>query len=329
MILLYSCDKTKENKGIPDQSIVVDAKKALTGTFVDFWNKEKWSQQEWESQFQEMKEIGMNTAIIQFISYGDYTYFNSDNTFTSIKYPDALSNLLAAANNKHISVYIGLYFNDEYWDNQTNAEWLQLHADRCISIAREINYQFGSDSAFAGWYIPHEPEPYAYNSPELRAVFKDNLVDRISNVLHGFDSKPVSIAAFFNSKLTSPAQLKIFMTELCKCNLQIIMLQDGVGVNHVSLDDLGLYYNAADSGLYENTGYNGEFWTDLETFSDPPQGPVTVDRIKEQLQIEMPTPHITKAVSYQYYSDMCPTGPGGSDASWLRYRYLQFVKSLK
>jgi hypothetical protein len=119
------------------------------------------------------------------------------------------------------------------------------------------------------------------------------------------------------------------MTALCQCNLQIIMLQDGIGVNHVSLEKLGSYYNAADSGLYENTAYGGEFWTDLETFSEPPLGPVTMDRIKKQLHTEMPTTHITKAVSYQYYTNMCPTGPGGSDASWLRYYYLQFVKSLK
>jgi hypothetical protein len=329
LMTLISCTKTKDNPIIPDETIVVDAKKALTGTFVDFWGKENWSQQEWEIQFQEMKEIGMNTAIIQFVSYGDNTYFNSANNFTSHKYPNALSKLLAAANSKDISVYIGLYFNDEYWDNQTNVEWLKLHADRCISIATEINTQFGDDPAFKGWYIPHEPEPDAYNSVENVAIFKDNFVNRISDKLHSFDAKPVSIAAFFNSSLTSTTQLKDFMTELCKCNLQIIMLQDGIGVNHVTLEDVGLYYSEADRGLYENTSYTGEFWTDMETFSEAPQGAVTIERIKAQLQAEMPTSHITKAVSYQYYSDMCPTGPGGSDASWLRYYYLDFIKTLK
>ena len=329
IISLCSCSKNKNKVITPDQTIVVDAKKALTGTFVDFWGKENWSKQEWENQFQEMKEIGMNTAIIQFVSYGDNTYFNSTNTFTAKKYPNALVSLLAAANAKEISVFIGLYFNEEYWDNQTNVDWLKLHADRCILIATEINSQFGKDPAFKGWYIPHEPEPNAYNSADLVAVLKDNLVNRISDKLHSFDSKPVSIAAFFNSGLTSTTQLKNFMTELCKCNLQIIMLQDGVGVNHVSLDKVGTYYGEADKGLYENTSYTGEFWTDLETFSQAPQGAVTIDRIKSQLQAEMPTSHITKAVSYQYYSDMCPTGPGGSDASWLRFHYLDFIKSLQ
>jgi hypothetical protein len=323
-----SCSKPNKDPKSEDP-IVVDPKKALTGTFIDFWEKQNWSQSEWDNHFKEMKDIGLNTVIVQFTAYGDFTWFNSANTFTGTKYPNALSGLLSAAKNNDMSVYIGLYFSEEYWDNQTNVDWLTLNADRCIYIATEIYSQFGENPAFKGWYIPHEPEPHAYNSEELVASFKDNLVNRISDKLHTFDSRPVSIAAFYNSELTSTTQLKDFMTELCKCNLQIIMLQDGIGVNHVSLDQVGLYYSEADNGLYANTYYNGEFWTDLETFSEAPQGPVTIDRIKNQLQAELAASHIKKAVSYQYYSDMCPTGPGGSNAGWLRNDYLEFIKSLK
>jgi hypothetical protein len=305
-----------------------DSKKTLTGSFVDFTGKSNWSRLKWESQFQEMKEIGMNTAIIQFISYNDTTWFKSGNDFTKTKIPDALPTLFAAANKKKMNIIMGLYFDEEYWKNQTNVEWLRLHADRCISIAEELNAQFGKNPAFKGWYIPHEPEPNAYHSKDLTTSLKDNLIDRISDRLHSYDAKPVSIAAFFNSELTSTTQLKDFMTELCKSNLQIIMLQDGIGVNHVSLEKVGDYYNAADRGLYEYTNYKGEFWTDLETFSFAPQGPVTIDRIKMQLKSEFSVPHLTKAVTFQYYQDMCP-GHGGTSAARLRTEYLDYIKSLK
>jgi hypothetical protein len=329
LLSLNSCSKPTDEDIKPETPFIVDSSKALTGSFIDFFGKEDWSQQEWASQFQEMKDIGMNTVITQFVAYGDATWFNSANSFTKTKYPNTLTRLLAAANDKSMSVYIGLYFNDEYWDNQTNVEWLQLHADRCILIAKELNSQFGKDPAFKGWYIPHEPEPYAYNSKELLDSYRDNFVNRISDKLHGLNTKPVSIAAFFNSELTSTTQLKDFMAELCTSNLQVIMLQDGVGVNHVSLAQVGSYYSEANRGLYENTNYKGEFWTDLETFSTAPQGPVTIDRIKKQLQGEMPAAHITKAVSFQYYEDMSITGPGGTAAARLRNDYLNYVKSLK
>jgi hypothetical protein len=67
----------------------------------------------------------------------------------------------------------------------------------------------------------------------------------------------------------------------------------------------------------------------LETFSTAPQGPVTIDRIKKQLQGEMPAAHITKAVSFQYYEDMSLTGPGGTAAARIRNDYLNYIKSLK
>jgi hypothetical protein len=330
-VLIFICSCHQQNKKEFGQTVskIPDTEKILTGSFVDFLGKSDWSQKDWESQFQEMRDMGMTTAIIQFISFNDTTWFDSANDFTRVKCPDALPNLLAAANNKQMDIFIGLYFDNEYWKNQTNIEWLRLHADRCIFVGREINTQFGKNPAFKGWYIPHEPEPNAYHSKELTTSLKDDLINRISDTLHGFDEKPVSIAAFFNFELTSAAQLKEFMSELCKCNLQIIMLQDGVGVNHVTLDRLGDYYGEAARGLYENTEFKGEFWTDLETFSFAPQGPVTIDRIKKQLQIEFSEPHITKAVSFQYYSNMCPAGHAGAAAARLRNDYLEFIGNLK
>jgi len=331
-IALFSINSFSQSDNVEfktEKSQLPYSKKALTGSFVDFWKKNDWPVKDWENQFQEMKDIGMNTAIIQFASYGNTTWFNSANTFTENKIPDALPNLLAAANNKKMDIFIGLYFDESYWKNQTNAEWLRLHADRCIFIAEEINTLFGKDPAFKGWYIPHEPEPNAYHSKDLTAIFTDILVNPVSDRVHSFDAKPVSIAAFFNYELTSPTQLRDFMSELCRSNLQIIMVQDGVGVNHVTLEQLEQYYSEADRGLFENTGYKGEFWTDLETFSFKPQGPVTIERIKKQLEKELSVPHISKAVSFQYYSDMCPTGRGGEASARLRNDYLDFIKSLK
>ena len=58
------------------------------------------------------------------------------------------------------------------------------------------------------------------------------------------------------------------MSQLAKCNLQVIMLQDGVGVGHVSLDRLETYYKYAETGLFgEGSAFKGEFWTDLETLT--------------------------------------------------------------
>ena len=330
-LLISGCSKDELQPAAKDADyITVDAKKALTGTFVEFFGKKDWAPYQWNSLLEGMKKIGMNTVIVQYAAYNNNVWFNSDNSFTKDKSKYALARLLAAAELKHMDVYIGLYFNEEYWKHQTDIEWLKLHADRCISIAQEINTQFGNSTAFKGWYIPHEPEPYAYNTTEKVALFKENFVNRISNKLHQLNDKPVSIAAFWNSELSTPEQLQHFMAELSKCNLQVIMLQDGVGVGHVKLDKITSYYESAEKGLYtENTAYKGEFWTDLETFSKTAGPPAELERIKKQLSAELSISKVSKAVSFHYYNDMCPTGPYGKIAEKLRQGYYNYISTFK
>lgn len=326
-LVCFSCGCSSKDSvpgEIPKDNLV------LSGSFVDFWSKGDWTQRQWEDQLQEMKDIGLTTVIIQFTSYGEYTWFDSDNTFTATKFPHALERLLAAATQKKMDVYIGLYFDDGYWENQTNVSWLQLHADRCNEIATEIQAQFGNNPAFKGWYIPHEPEPHAYSSTTLVSLFRDNLVNRISDSLHKLNDKPVAIAAFFNSQLTTTNQLSTFMTQLSKGNLQVIMLQDGVGVDHVSLNELSSYFLSANEGLFGNSSdYTGAFWSDLETFQNAGAPSATIDRIKIQLEAASGAPDLSKIVSFQYFTDMSPGGPNTEAASKLRSDYINYLNSLK
>ena len=239
--------------------------------------------------------------------------------------------MLASAQRKGIEVHIGLHFDDTYWYHQTDVAWLQTQANHCIAIAEEIQAQFGTHTAFKGWYIPHEPEPNAYNTYEKVRLFREHFVDRISNRLHQLNNKPVSIAAFWNSSLSTPEQLQHFMAELSKSNLQIIMLQDGVGAQHVTFNRLASYYEAAQRGLFEeNKNYKGVFWSDLETFASPngeyPFHPATFDRVKQQLETALSIPKVSKIVSFQYFDDMSTKSPHKAKADTLREAYKNYIK---
>ena len=228
-------------------------------------------------------------------------------------------------------MHIGLHFDDTYWQHQTDVVWLQTQANYCIAIAEEIQAQFGTHVAFKGWYIPHEPEPNAYNTDEKVRLFREHFVDRISNRLHQLNNKPVSIAAFWNSSLSTPEQLQHFMAELAKSNLQIIMLQDGVGAQHVTLNRLANYYEAAQRGLFEeNKNYKGVFWSDLETFASPngeyPFEPATFDRVKQQLETALSIPKVSKIVSFHYFDDMSTKSPHKAKADALREAYKNYIK---
>ena len=309
--------------------------KALTGTFLQLFGKDNWSEAQWDEFLTEIKDVGMNTLIVQYTAFknpsNDITWFNSANTFTTIKSKHTLERVLASAQRKGIEVHIGLHFDDTYWQHQTDVAWLQTQANYCIAIAEEIQAQFGTYVAFKGWYIPHEPEPNAYNTDEKVRLFREHFVDRISNRLHQLNNKPVSIAAFWNSSLSTPEQLQHFMAELSKSNLQIIMLQDGVGAQHVTFNRLASYYEAAQRGLFEeNKNYKGVFWSDLETFASPngeyPFHPATFDRVKQQLETALSIPKVSKIVSFHYFDDMSTKSPHKAKADALREAYKDYIK---
>lgn len=308
-VCFISCGSKKEIRaGDTAGPLLPNARKAaFTGSFIDFWRKENWTQKNWDDQFKEMKGLGMNTVIIQFLSYENdssgttLTWFNSNNDFSTSIHRNALQPFMEAAATNNMDVHFGLYFSDQYWRNQTNIEWLKLHAERCKFIAKEIYDQYKNHPSFKGWYIPHEPEPYAYNSVEKTSIFRENFVDNISNYLHQLNDKPVSIAAFFNNQLSSPQQYGQFMQELGKSNLQVIMLQDGVGVEHVSLTDLEAYYQASVDALYKKGNFKGDFWADVEIFQLN-NTPADMQRIERQIKAALPYVH--KLVSFQHYKHM-------------------------
>ena len=309
--------------------------KALIGTFVQLFGKDNWSEAQWDEFLTEIKDLGMNTLIVQYTAFknasNNITWFNSANTFTATKSKHTLERVLASAQRKGIEVHIGLHFDDTYWQHQTDVAWLQTQANYCIVIAEEIQAQFGTHVAFKGWYIPHEPEPNAYNTDEKVRLFREQFIDRISNRLHQLNNKPVSIAAFWNSSLSTPEQLQHFMAELSKSNLQIIMLQDGVGAQHVTFNRLASYYEAAQRGLFEeNKNYKGVFWSDLETFASPngeyPFEPATFDRVKQQLETALSIPKVSKIVSFHYFDDMSTKSPHKAKADALREGYKDYIK---
>ena len=121
------------------------------------------------------------------------------------------------------------------------------------------------------------------------------------------------------------------MAELSKSNLQIIMLQDGVGAQHVTLERLASYYEAAQRGLFEeNKNYKGVFWSDLETFASPngeyPFHPATFDRVKQQLETALSIKKVSKVVSFHYFDDMSTKSPHKAKADALREAYKNYIK---
>jgi len=294
----------------------------IKATFIDFWHKENWDVSKWSIHMQEMKEIGIKTLIIQFSAYNETIWCYSDNDYSQNIYPDALDNLLRAAEMNEMGVYVGLYFNEEFWQTTNDPDVLKLHAKRCNDLADDIWKQVKNNRAFAGWYIPHEGAPYYYNTDEKFKIIRDNLINPVANHCKTLSDKPVSMSAFFNHNLSSTSVFRNFMKNMGKCNLDLILLQDGIGVDHCDLSDMESYFNAANDGLYADAGYKGAFWADIEIFT-PEFKPEDIDVVIQKLKIA--DDYVSKIAIFQYYAYMCPTGTNGSSAKKLRNDYLIYL----
>ena len=110
---LVACKK-ENNEEIVCEYPQQTTPKALTGTFVQLFGKDNWSEAQWDEFFTEIKDLGMNTLIVQYTAfknaYNNITWFNSANTFTATKSKHTLERVLASAQRKGIEVHIGLHF---------------------------------------------------------------------------------------------------------------------------------------------------------------------------------------------------------------------------
>ena len=304
----------------------------LLGTFVDFWYKSTWTVNQWNNHMEEMQLVGVETIIVQFSAYNQTIWCDSPNNYSTDKYVNALTNLLQAAVNYGIDVYVGLYFTEDYWNNTNNSSKLSLYAQRCNDLADDIWNKYSNYASFKGWYIPFEPAPYYFNTQAKFNKFKNNLVNPVANHCKQISGKPVAIAAYFNETYTSSNDLLYFMNRLGSCNLDIIMLQDGTGASdngstpHCAMNHVSSYFNDAKWGLYgESPVFNGDFWADVETFNT--QGnPETFERVKQKLDIV--SSYVTNIVTFQYFEDMgidSPhTGAAQTAADNLRNKYRTY-----
>jgi hypothetical protein len=299
----------------------------IKGTFIGFGGKDNWDADKWDAHMKEMKEIGIGTLIIQFSAYNESIWCNSENNYSSSKHLNALPGLLEAARINNIGVYVGLYFNEEFWLNTTDKEILNIHAQRSIDLAKDIWDQYRDYTSFKGWYISHEPAPFYYSSEDNFNILKNNLVNPIADYCKTISNMPVAIAPFFNHNLSSSSVFSTFMKRLGSCNLDIIIIQDGIGVEHCTLSDLAEYYAAGNRGLYEEGNFKGAFWADIETFKQLPDSfiPESFDIVLQKLRIV--DDYVSNIVIFQYYSNMCPGGPNKDSAKKLRDNYLNYLSN--
>jgi hypothetical protein len=291
------------------------------------------TQAAWDNEFTYMQNLGMTLWIYQWTgdSKGNTTIYPTNIAgYTQSSTYDQVETALATAESFGDKVWMGLVFNAGWWRKQgTDLGWLLGEAAEMNAVADELyaNYYSRYPDTFAGWYINWEMDNYAfYNTvPEQ----KQNMITALNAVSQHLDTLnpnlPSSIAPYFNSNGgATPEQWEVFWYDIMsQTSVDVLAMQDGVGVGHATIDMLPHWYQHVCAGVWQA----GKLcWTDLENFVGSNHlAPGPTQRIIDQHQAEYQW--VDHIITYSFIEAMSPQ----FNPSWItQYNaYKAYVDSVR
>jgi Domain of unknown function (DUF4434) len=317
--------------------------KRINGAFIQYdGDSPRLKQADWTAMLDKMREAEMKTIVIQWLFHTarfvdpplNLDFMNtSDGT-------DETGEILEYAKRHNMQVFLGLWFDDNWWTNAESANQDYFKEDGVFvteskRVAQAAWERYGSKykDTIAGWYIPQETWNVNYDETQIntiRAAFKSIskfCKEKLAN-------KPVAFSPIFspvNYPSGTPEVVeKVYADFLANSGIDIVMLQDGAGARcwHSKKDledNLPRYFaafsSAAKKASEENKKSNQgsiKLWADTEVFvgtnSDCKPGndgkdfrPACLERIK--MQLELVAPYVENIVAFDFNHYMDPVTP--------------------
>lgn len=196
-----------------------------------------WSQEQWESLFQEMQGMGIREVVVQWTRYGNQEFIPQ------------VEKVLNYAARFHMRVWVGLYSPEDWW-TQINkpAQLLEVYVWQVLysqlELARRVVELFGSSPAFVGLYLPIEIDDGTWHSAENTRVLLDCLSTFARRAESQVPGRTWAISGFSNG-IVPPSHLADFWKEVMRAgNLQRLYFQDGVGAHKLTSPEAASYVRA-------------------------------------------------------------------------------------
>ena len=296
----------------------------ITATFIDEITYDipssNWSDEQWCADFDNMKEVGIDTLVImRGVFYNKAIY--PSKIFPNLKKEneDFAGLVLNEAHKRNMKVYMGLYISNLCWndgDAKGELEQNKLYVDEILS-------RYGDIPSFKGWYIPHETNQNIYSIKEtmtnLSALCKDKTPD-----------KRVLISPFFKSRLGDSMPFSPERTveewdniwEFCGKDIDDCAFQDGTS----PLEDYQGYLKAMKELCNK---HKISLWANVETFERDVRSmfyPIPFDVLRRK--IELAEPYVDKMITFEFSHFLSPQSIYPS-AHNLNNLYKKYYGNLK
>ena len=310
----------------------------ITGTFLDEISHDiphqNWGTEEWEKDFQYMKEAGIDTVILIRCGYKRWQTFSSkvltEEEGAYSPPADLVQMFLDLAQKNEFAFFFGLYDSGKYWWEQGNYE---KEVDINLKIIDEVWKKYGQHPAFRGWYLSQEVsrktgkiiQLYTRLGQHCKAV-SGKLPVLISPYIDGKKAILSSQNDLTKSESISLQQHETEWNEIfdgIKHAVDIVAFQDG----HVDYHELADYFSVNKS-LAEKHGL--QCWTNTESFDrDMPIKFLPIKWEKLRLKLEAARQAgLEKAITFEFSHFMSPQS-AYVQAHHLYRRYLEYAESFK
>lgn len=279
----------------------------LRGSFLQPALGDAWTLKQWSNEFHYMKEADLDQMVIQWTadSKEKTTIYPSGVAgYTQNTEHDVVKRALDAADASGAQVYLGLQINDDWWTKYlSDKSWLKNEAKAANVLADDLWKRYGRHESLTGWYLAFEVDNVESTSAEW-----NNLVAFYRSVGHHLrkltPGKPIVISPFFTTKAElSPSQWQTMWEYVLKRSpIDVLALQDGVGVAHATKAQLPEWFSAVRIAI-QNSHRRMQFWVDTETFTSDSEPMGIRSIVGDMCAVE---PYVSSYLSFSFNHYMSP-----------------------
>lgn len=307
----------------------------IKGTFLDEISHDiphqNWGRKEWEKDFGNMKNAGIDTVILIRSGYQKWQTFDSKvlgSEMGAHRPPvDLVQMYLELSEQYEMDFYFGTYDSGKYWVNGDYRKEVELNK----RLIDEVWTKYGEQKAFKGWYISQECsrktgqiiDLYASLGEHCKAV-SDNLPTLISPYIDGVKNISQYITTTEKEAGVSLSKHEQEWSEIfdgIKHAIDIVAFQDG----HVSFDELTDFLKL-NKQLADRYGL--ACWTNTETFDrDMPIKFLPIKWEKLWMKLEAAAKAgIEDAITFEFSHFMSPQS-AYLQAGHLYNRYMEYLQN--
>ncbi|MHA1680442.1 MAG: DUF4434 domain-containing protein, partial [Promethearchaeota archaeon] len=281
----------------------------LSGTFVQYSGLSSWGFSEWDTEFNNLKQIGIDTVILQWAleSGTNETYYQSgtfpfkDSAVSPLMKapgetdPDVVRTFFYLAHEYEMKFWLGLSIDWEFWTKLDNATWKSRELTKIGTMVSELLQSNGNETSWVGFYIPYESSlGTSTESASKIGTFFGDVVSLVRTIEDGVNTtvprRSFAIAPFAGPVKWAPTAINYWKALLSPSAMDVVMIQDGVGClrNDVEHDLPAIFATLKDACH----SLDITLWVDVEIFTRTSVDgevfqaePASINGIEAQLEV--------------------------------------------